>query len=255
MKFKSIAILSDGHPSAQKAGKKLQALYEHVPPEDADIIVALGGDGFMLSTVHQFMEKGNPIFGMNLGTVGFLMNKYNEKNLLNRLSKCEPIELHPLGMKTKTIDGVEHTALAINEVSLLRESRLASKIRIIIDDVKRMEELICDGVLISTSAGSTAYNLSAYGPIIPLGTGLLALTPISPFRPRRWRGALLPETTIIKFEVIDPNIRPVSVAADFTEIRNVVNVEVKQETSIFPRILFDPEHNLEERILKEQFVS
>ena len=255
MKFKSIAILADGHHSAQKAGKKLQALYEHVPPEDADIIVALGGDGFMLSTVHQFMEMGNPIFGMNLGTVGFLMNEYNEKNLLNRLSKCEPIELHPLGMKAKTIDGDEHTALAINEVSLLRESRLASKIKIIIDDVKRMEELICDGVLISTSAGSTAYNLSAYGPIIPLGTGLLALTPISPFRPRRWRGALLPETTVIKFEVIDPEIRPVSVAADFTEIRNVVSVEVKQETNIFPKILFDPEHNLEERILKEQFVS
>jgi NAD+ kinase len=158
-------------------------------------------------------------------------------------------------MKAKTIDGDEHTALAINEVSLLRESRLASKIRIIIDDVKRMEELICDGVLISTSAGSTAYNLSAYGPIIPLGTGLLALTPISPFRPRRWRGALLPETTVIKFEVLDPKIRPVSVAADFTEIRNVVSVEVKQETNILPRILFDPEHNLEERILKEQFVS
>ena len=255
MKFKSIAIVSDGHPSAQKAGKKLQALYEHVPPEDADIIIALGGDGFMLSTVHKYMEKGNPIFGMNLGTVGFLMNEYNEQNLLNRLSKCEPIELHPLGTKAKTIDGAEHTALAINEVSLLRESRLASKIKIIIDDVKRMEELICDGVLISTSAGSTAYNLSAYGPIIPLGTGLLALTPISPFRPRRWRGALLPETTIIKFEVIDPKIRPVSVAADFTEIRNVVSVEVKQEANIFPRILFDPEHKLEERILKEQFVS
>ena len=255
MKFNSIAILADAHPPAQEAGKKLLAEYEHVPPENADIIVALGGDGFMLSTVHQFMGKGTPIFGMNLGTVGFLMNEYNSNNLLKRLSKCEPIELHALSMKTKTIDGDEHSALAINEVSLLRESRLASKIRIIIDDINRMDELICDGVLIATSAGSTAYNLSAYGPIIPLGTGLLALTPISPFRPRRWRGALLPETTVIKFEVLDPKLRPVSVAADFTEIKNVVSVEVKQETNLFPKILFDPEHNLEERILKEQFLS
>ena len=255
MKFNSIAILADAHPPAQEAGKKLLAEYEHVSPENADIIVALGGDGFMLSTVHQFMEKGTPIFGMNLGTVGFLMNEYNSDDLLKRLSKCEPIELHALSMKTKTIDGDEHSALAINEVSLLRESRLASKIRIIIDDINRMDELICDGVLIATSAGSTAYNLSAYGPIIPLGTGLLALTPISPFRPRRWRGALLPETTVIKFEVLDPKLRPVSVAADFTEIKNVVSVEVKQETNLFPKILFDPEHNLEERILKEQFLS
>ena len=255
MKFNSIAILADEHPPAQAASKELHDLYKNVPPEDADIIVALGGDGFMLATVHQFMDSGIPIFGMNLGTVGFLMNEYNNKNLLNRLSKCEPIELHALSMKSKTIDGDEHSALAINEVSLLRESRLASKIRIIIDGINRMEELICDGVLISTSAGSTAYNLSAYGPIIPLGTGLLALTPISPFRPRRWRGALLPETTLIRFEVLDPKIRPVSVAADFTEIKNIVSVEIKQETDLFPKILFDPEHNLEERILKEQFLS
>ena len=255
MKFKSIAILADEHLPAQEAVEKLQTIYDQVSPEDADIIVALGGDGFMLSTVHQFMEKGTPIFGMNLGTVGFLMNEYSDETLLERLSKCEPIELHALSMKAKTINGDEFSALAINEVSLLRESRLASKIRIIIDNVERMEELICDGILISTSAGSTAYNLSAYGPIIPLGTGLLALTPISAFRPRRWRGALLPENTVIRFEVLDPKIRPVSAAADFTEIRNVVNVEVKQETNLFPKILFDPEHNLEERILKEQFLS
>ena len=255
MKFKSIAILADEHPPAQEAVEKLQTIYDQVSPEDADIIVALGGDGFMLSTVHQFMEKGTPIFGMNLGTVGFLMNEYSDETLLERLSKCEPIELHVLSMKAKTINGDEFSALAINEVSLLRESRLASKIRITIDNVERMEELICDGILISTSAGSTAYNLSAYGPIIPLGTGLLALTPISAFRPRRWRGALLPENTVIRFEVLDPKIRPVSAAADFTEIRNVVSVEVKQETNLFPKILFDPEHNLEERILKEQFLS
>ena len=158
-------------------------------------------------------------------------------------------------MKAKTLEGKEHSALAINEVSLLRELRLAAKIGITIDGIERMKELICDGVLISTSAGSTAYNLSAYGPIIPLGTGLLALTPISAFRPRRWRGALLPENTIIKFDVLDPKLRPVSAVADFTEIRNVVSVEVQQETNVFPTLLFDPEHNLEERILNEQFLS
>jgi NAD+ kinase len=255
MEFKSIAILADQHSSAQEAYEKLQVLYKNVPPEEADIIIALGGDGFMLSAIHEFMEKSIPIFGMNLGTVGFLMNAYDEENLLERLSKCEPIELRALAMKAKTIDGAEHSALAVNEVSLLRETRLASKIRILIDDVERMEELICDGVLISTSAGSTAYNLSAYGPIIPLGAGLLALTPISAFRPRRWRGALLPENTIIKFDVLDPELRPVSVSADFTEIRNIVSVEVKQKSDFFPKILFDPEHNLEERILKEQFLS
>jgi NAD+ kinase len=254
MKFNSIALLADDHPPAQEAIEKLQANYDHVPAEDADIIVALGGDGFMLSTVHQFIKKGTPIFGMNLGSIGFLMNEFRETGLRERLLKSEPIELHALSMKAMTLEGTEHNALAINEVSLLRELRLAAKIRITIDDVERMKELICDGVLISTSAGSTAYNLSAYGPIIPLGTGLLALTPISAFRPRRWRGALLPENTVIKFDVLDPELRPVSAVADFTEIRNVVSVEVRQEPNKFPTLLFDPEHNLEERILNEQFL-
>jgi NAD+ kinase len=254
MKFESIALLADDHPPAQEAIEKLKANYETVAAEEADIIVALGGDGFMLSTVHQFMELGTPIFGMNLGSVGFLMNEFRETGLRDRLLKSEPIELHALRMKAETLEGTEHNALAINEVSLLRELRLAAKIRIIIDGIERMEEMICDGVLIATSAGSTAYNLSAYGPIIPLGTGLLALTPISAFRPRRWRGALLPENTVIKFEVLDAKIRPVSAVADFTEIRNVTSVEVRQDKDIFPTILFDPEHNLEERILKEQFL-
>ncbi|MBT3989595.1 MAG: NAD kinase [Rhodospirillaceae bacterium] len=254
MKFDSIALLADDHPPAQAAIEKLKANYDHVPAEEADIIVALGGDGFMLSTVHQHMAKGTPIFGMNLGSIGFLMNEFRDTGLRERLLKSEPIELHALSMKAKTIEGTEHNALAINEVSLLRELRLAAKIKIIIDDVERMEELICDGVLISTSAGSTAYNLSAYGPIIPLGTGLLALTPISAFRPRRWRGALLPENTIVRFEILDPQLRPVSAVADFTEIRNVVSVEVQQETEVLPTLLFDPEHNLEERILNEQFL-
>ena len=254
MKFKSIALLADDHPPAQEAVQKLKANYESVSPEEADIIVALGGDGFMLSTVHQYMEQKTPIYGMNLGSVGFLMNEYRETGLRERLLSSEPIDLHALSMQARTIEGTEHRALAINEVSLLRELRLAAKIRILIDGIERMEELICDGVLISTSAGSTAYNLSAYGPIIPLGTGLLALTPISAFRPRRWRGALLPENTLIDFEILDPELRPVSAVADFTEIRNVTHVEIRQEQDIFPTILFDPEHNLEERILKEQFL-
>ncbi len=254
MKFESIALLADDHPPAQEAAGILKAKYEFVSPDEADIIIALGGDGYMLSIVHRFMEQKTPIYGMNLGSVGFLMNEFLETGLRERLLKSEPIELHPLSMQAKTIEGTEHSALAINEVSLLRELRLAAKIRILIDGVERMEELICDGVLISTSAGSTAYNLSAYGPIIPLGTGLLALTPISAFRPRRWRGALLPDNTVINFEILDPDLRPVSAVADFTEIRNVTHVEVRQEQDIFPTILFDPEHNLEERILKEQFL-
>jgi NAD+ kinase len=255
MKFNSIALLADEHPPAQEALNILKGTYDYVYPDKADIIVALGGDGFMLSTVHQFMKKGIPIFGMNLGTVGFLMNTFRSEGLHERLSKCEPIKLQALTMRAETLHGDKHSALAINEVSLLRELRLAAKIKIIIDGVDRLEELICDGVLISTSAGSTAYNLSAYGPIIPLGSGLLALTPISPFRPRRWRGALLPENTVIKFDILDPELRPVSAVADFTEIRNVISVEISQEKKIFPMLLFDPEHNLEERILKEQFLS
>ncbi len=254
MEFKTVAILADGHNTAQKAESELKALYDSVPPDQADIIVALGGDGFMLGTAHKFMESHKPIFGMNLGSVGFLMNEFRKDGLLERLEKADPIDLHPLSMTATTLDGEEHTALAINEVSLLRELRLAAKIKIHIDDVARMEELICDGVLISTSAGSTAYNLSAYGPIIPLGTGLLALTPISAFRPRRWRGALLPQNTVITFEIIDPELRPVSAVADFTEIRNVTRVEVREKQNVYPTLLFDPEHNLEERILKEQFL-
>jgi len=254
MEFNTLAILADEHEPAQKAAAELKAQYENVPANQADIIVALGGDGFMLSTAHKFMELHKPIFGMNLGSVGFLMNEYRSEELLERLEKSAPIDLHPLSMTATTKDGKEHTALAINEVSLLRELRLAAKIKIHIDGVVRMEELICDGVLISTSAGSTAYNLSAYGPIVPLGTGLLALTPISAFRPRRWRGALLPQNTVVTFEIIDPDLRPVSAVADFTEIRNVTRVEVCEMQNVYPTLLFDPEHNLEERILKEQFL-
>ena len=255
MEYKTIALLADTHNVAEEAADKLRRQYEFVSPQEADIIIALGGDGFMLSTVHEFIREQTPIFGMNLGSVGFLMNEFTETNLHERLTKSQSIELRALNIKAKNIHGEEYSALAINEVSLLRELRLAAKIRIIIDEVEKLKELICDGILIATAAGSTAYNLSANGPIIPLGTGLLALTPISAFRPRRWRGALLPENTIIKFKIIDPGIRPVSVAADFTEIRSVVDVEVRQDLNLSSTLLFDPEHNLEERIINEQFLS
>jgi NAD+ kinase len=253
MDFKTIALVSDDYQDAVAALKILSGRYENVAPGEADLIVAMGGDGFMLKTLHKYMDKGTPIFGMNLGSVGFLMNSFAEHNLIERLEKSEPIVLHPLQMLGRTVDGAEHAALAINEVSLLRELRLAAKIRIKIDGIVRMDELICDGVMISTPAGSTAYNLSVYGPILPLGAGLLALTPISAFRPRRWRGAVLPQKSLITFEVLDPGLRPVSAVADFTEVRNVTEVEVRETNGIQPTLLFDPEHNLEERILKEQF--
>mgnify|MGYP001040980992 CR=1 FL=1 len=253
MDFKTIALVADDHQDAVAALKSLTDRYESVSPDEADLIVAMGGDGFMLETLHKHMGKGTPIFGMNLGSVGFLMNVFGEENLTERLKKAEPIVLHALHMRARTNAGAEHTALAINEVSLLRELRLAAKIRIKIDGINRMDELICDGVMISTPAGSTAYNLSVNGPILPLGAGLLALTPISAFRPRRWRGAVIPQKSSITFEVLDPGLRPVSAVADFTEVRNVVEVEVHETNGIRPTLLFDPEHNLEERILREQF--
>ncbi len=254
MKFKTFAIAAADLEDAKAAEKILRERYDPVPAEDADVIVALGGDGFMLQSLHRHMAEGRPIFGMNRGSVGFLMNAYSEDGLLERIERAEPIDLHPLRMTATDIRGDTHEALAINEVSVLRETRLAAKIRIRVDGVVRMEEMICDGVLVSTPAGSTAYNLSVQGPIIPLGAGLLALTPISVFRPLRWRGALLPRTASVVFEVIAPEIRPVSAVADSTEIREVVRVEVREETALSPTLLFDPEHNLEERIIKEQFL-
>jgi len=254
MEFKRLAIVADLHDDAQTALKRLKAEYDNVDPDEADIVVAIGGDGFMLATLHRFMAKQVPIFGMNRGSIGFLMNEYSEDGLLDRLAKAEPIALHPLEMVATTVSGETHKALAINEVSLLREKRYAAKIRISLDHVVRLEELICDGVLIATPAGSTAYNLSASGPILPLGAGLLALTPISAFRPRRWHGALLPENVVVEFEVLDHAIRPVSAVADFTEVRNVKKVEVRGLKTPSPILAFDPEHNLEDRILKEQFL-
>ena len=253
-KFQNIALMADTHAPARKAEARLRDQHDFVEPDSADVIVTLGGDGFMLSTMHAYMDQNIPIFGMNLGSVGFLMNEFRADNLISRLEAAEEIRLNPLMMNAETSAGDHITALAINEVSLLRELRYASKIKIFVDGVVRLEELICDGVMISTAAGSTAYNLSAYGPIIPLGAELLALTPISAFRPRRWRGALLPQNSVVAFEILDHDYRSVSAVADFTEVRDVVRVEIKEERSLASLLLFDPEHNLEERILNEQFL-
>ena len=254
MKFKTIAIAAGDSPEAQKALKSLNGRNDTVPPEEADIIVALGGDGFMILSLHRFMEQGTPIYGMNRGSVGFLMNAYDEDGLLERLSKAEPVTFHPLCMAATDTGGKEHRALAINEVSLLRQTRQAAKLRISVDGVERMKELVSDGALVATPAGSTAYNVSAHGPIIPMGSGLLALTPISAFRPQRWRGALLPETSEVVFEVLEPTVRAVSATADDTEVRDVTRVSVSQDPDAAVTLLFNPEHDLEERIIKEQFL-
>jgi NAD+ kinase len=240
---------------AQAALAALRARHEDVGDKAADIIIALGGDGFMLQTLHQFLGSKKPIYGMNLGSVGFLMNEYRDEGLLERLAAAEPAHVHPLRMKATTTAGQAINVLAFNEVSLLRETRQAAKIRISVDDRVRISELICDGVLISTPAGSTAYNLSAHGPILPIDAALLALTPISAFRPRRWHGALLPHRARTRFEILDPVKRPVSAVADDREVRNVAQVDVAEDRSISMTMLFDAGHSLDERILAEQFVD
>lgn len=254
MHFRTVGFVASEHDDAQRAKERLQQAYRHVAPERADIIVALGGDGLMLETLHRFKDRNVPIFGMNRGSVGFLMNVYDEENLFQRLTRAEEIVLNPLQMQAVDSSGRCHQALAINEVSLLRETRLAAKLRLAIDGIVRMPEMICDGVLIATPAGSTAYNLSVNGPILPLGTQVLVLTPISVFRPRHWRGAILPHQVTVTIDVLNHNLRPVSAVADYTEVRNVVKVTVHEDRTTPLRLLFDPEHNLEERILKEQFL-
>ena len=249
----AIAFLAADTEVARRALRRLGKRYPQVAPDKADIIVALGGDGMMLETLHRFMTKGTPIYGMNCGTVGFLMNKYSEANLPARLAAAQAVRLHPLTMTARTRSGKTVRARAINEVSLLREKAQTAKIRITVDGVMRMAELICDGVLLATSAGSTAYNLSAHGPILPLGSGVLALTPISAFRPRRWRGALLPHSAKVVMEILESAKRPVSAVADSTEVRDVREVSVHEDRAVSLKLLFDPEHNLEERILREQF--
>ena len=251
--FERIAFVAGETPEAMEAHGRLVAVYGNAPPEQADVIVALGGDGLMLQTLHRFMQARIPIYGMNRGSVGFLMNEYSEDDLTGRLARAEASCIHPLTMLAVDSAGGEHRDLAINEVSLFRQTHQAAKLRIAVDGKVRMEELVCDGVLVSTPAGSTAYNLSAYGPILPIDAPLLALTPISPFRPRRWRGALLPHGAHIRFEVLDAAKRPVSAVADHSETRAVVRVDVEEARGINLFMLFDPGHSLDERILSEQF--
>ncbi|MFO1068006.1 MAG: NAD kinase [Geminicoccaceae bacterium] len=248
-----LAFVAADTPEAQRARDELSVQYGAVPRRQADVIVALGGDGFMLETLHDALERRTPIYGMNLGTVGFLLNVYSPADLLDRIERSSKVDLHPLRMRATLDDGSTREGLAVNEVSVFRETRQAAALRIEIDGVCRLPELVCDGLLVATPAGSTAYNLSAHGPIIPLGSDLLALTPISPFRPRRWRGALLPSRARFVIDVLNPRKRPVSAVADYTEVRDVVRVEIWEDPDLSMRLLFDPEHNLEERILKEQF--
>jgi NAD+ kinase len=248
-----IAFVTSAIPEAETARDALVHRYGDVPPTDADVIVALGGDGLMLQTLHKFMESGKPIYGMNRGTVGFMMNEYREGALKERLAAAEESVIHPLDMRAVDAGGEVHMARAINEVSLFRQTYQVARLRIHVDGKERLAELDGDGVMVATPAGSTAYNLSAQGPIIPIGAALLALTPISPFRPRHWRGALLPDTAIVTVEVLDADKRPIAAVADHHEVRFVQTVEIRMDHKVAIRMLFDPGHNLDERILREQF--
>lgn len=248
-----IAFAASDVPIAQAARATLEARYGAVAPEQADIIVALGGDGFMLQTLHATQSRKTAVYGMNRGTVGFLMNAYAEDDLPERLSAAEEEIINPLRMTALDADGAMHDGLAINEVSLLRAGPQAAKLRITVDGRVRMPELVCDGALLATPAGSTAYNYSAHGPILPIGSDVLALTAMSAFRPRRWRGALLPKGAVVRFDVLDADKRPVMAEADSKSVPRVVSVEIASEPTIKHRILFDPGHGLEERLIQEQF--
>jgi len=250
-----LAFFASDRPEAQAAREALTARYGNVPEEDAEAVVALGGDGFMLEMLHRNIAGRKPIYGMNRGSVGFLMNDYAEEGLTERIAAAERAVIHPLVMRARDAEGREHQALAINDVSLFRQTYQTAKLCIEIDGKIRMNELICDGVLVSTPAGSTAYNLSAHGPIIPIGGEVLALTPISAFRPRRWRGALLSHRAKVRFEILEADKRPVSATADNVEVRDVTQVDVAEDRSISLALLFDAGHSLEERVLAEQFTA
>jgi NAD+ kinase len=252
-RYAHIAFVAGPSPEAREALGRLVGRYGGGLPENADVIVALGGDGFMLQTLHRFMTAGKPIYGMHRGTVGFLMNEFGEENLKERLAAAQVTIIHPLVMRARDIHGRSDEYRAINEVSLFRQSYQASRLRILVDGEVRLPELVADGVLVATPAGSTAYNLSAQGPIIPLNAPLLAVTPISPFRPRRWRGALLPDTARVTIEVLEADKRPVAAVADHDEVRNVAQVDVTMDHAVDMHMLFDPGHSLDERILREQF--
>lgn len=251
--FESIAFIASSVPEARSALRRLAHRYGNAAPDQADAIVALGGDGLMLQTLHAHMHDRIPIYGMNRGSVGFLMNEYTEEDLIERLNGAHISRIHPLAMTAIDRDGESHRRLAVNEVSLFRERYQAAKLAICVDSKPRMPEMICDGALVATPAGSTAYNLSAHGPILPINAPLLALTPISPFRPRRWRGALLPNTAKISFEILEPFKRPVSAAGDHYEIRDVLRVDVEQANDVELLMMFNAGHDLDERILLEQF--
>jgi NAD+ kinase len=251
--FKRIAFVASDTAAAQKARRALVRRYGDALPEAADVIVALGGDGLMLATLQRFMNSGKPIYGMHRGTVGFLMNEFSEQKLSQRLAAAHVTVIHPLVMRARDASGRIHSHRAINEVSLFRQSYQAARLRILVDGKERLSELVADGVLLATPAGSTAYNLSVQGPIIPIGASLLALTPISPFRPRRWRGALLPNRAQVTIEVREAAKRPVAAVADNNEVRAVRSVEIGMDQSVAMHMLFDPGHSLDERILREQF--
>ena len=251
--YKRIAFVAASTPEAREAYSRLEKRYGNVEPKAADVIVPLGGDGLMLQTLHKFMNSGKPIYGMHRGTVGFLMNEFSADGLIERISAAHITVMHPLLMRAHDAQGRVHEHRAINEVSLFRQSAQAAHLRILIDGQERLKELVSDGVLVATPAGSTAYNLSAQGPIIPINAPLLALTPISPFRPRRWRGALLPDKAKVTIEVQDADKRPVAAVADHDEVRSVRSVDIEMDHGISLNMLFDPGHNLDERILREQF--
>ncbi len=253
MSFKQIAFLASDAPTAKRALTRMVKLYGNVDPKNADVVVALGGDGHMLQTMHKMVSSGVPIYGMNRGTVGFLMNDFAESNLLNRLNAAELTTIHPLKMTAIDDKGKKHTGIAFNEVSLLRQRHQAAKIAISIDGKQRVEELICDGLLVATPVGSTAYNLSAHGPILPIGSPLLAVTPISAFRPRRWRGAILPRNAKVTLTINEAEKRPVAAVADHLEIRHVARVDIVEDKKRIVKMLFDPGHSLAERVLNEQF--
>ena len=248
-----IAFTASRADVAQTARAALVTRYGNVEMEVAEVIVALGGDGFMLQTLHATQQLDAPVYGMNRGTIGFLMNAYSESDLPERLAAAEEAKINPLSMTAVCADGSETKALAINEVSLLRSGPQAAKLKITIDGRLRMAELVCDGALVSTPAGSTAYNYSAHGPILPIGSEVLALTAMSAFRPRRWRGALLPQNATVRFDVLEPEKRPVMAEADAQAVEAVISVEIRSEPSVVHRILFDPGHGLEERLISEQF--
>lgn len=242
-------------PFSREVAQQYLNRFNSVPPNEADIIIAIGGDGFLLQTLHRYHQYNKPVYGIHCGSIGFLMNSPIPDTLLERLERATLTTLHPLAMHCLTQDGTSISDFALNEVSLIRQSSQAAKIRIEIDGIVRLDSLICDGVLVATPAGSTAYNLSAHGPILPIGTNLLALTPISPFRPRRWRGALLPNTAHVKFKILEADRRPVNASADDSLVLNILEVSIHQDKSRGYKLLFDPDHNLEERILKEQFLT